>query len=124
MSSARYYSQQEDDLLRQYYPTATKAELSVLFPGRSPHGLEVRAHRLGLRKNLEAREMGMPFTGSVIGHLKDTERAYLAGILDGEGCISIQRRTHLGPHKPIYALYVGIYNTSPALKAWLDSRLP
>src|SRR5439155_2573915 len=80
--------------------------------------------RLGLRLNRQAREVGMPFTGSVIGHLKDTERAYLAGILDGEGCISIQRRTHLGPHKPIYALYVGIYNTSPALKAWLDSRLP
>ena len=124
MSSSTYYTPAEDDLLRQRYPTATNADLQALFPSRSLRGLRVRASRLGVKKNLDACETGMSFTGSVIGHLSERDRAYLAGIIDGEGCITLSRRPPKGPNKPIYALYVSIVNTSPALEAWLRSRLP
>ncbi len=74
-------------------------------------------------KNIEAHERGMSFNGSVIGHLSETEKGYLAGIIDGEGCIRLSRRP--GKHgAPIYHIYVVVVNTSMALHHWLEQRLP
>jgi hypothetical protein len=124
MSAVRYWTPQEDEILRQYYATSSNAEIEVLLPDRNLHGIKIRACRLGLRKELAFHEMGMPFTGSVIGHLPERDKAYLAGIIDGEGSITIHRRTPKGKNNPVYALYVGIATTSPALKRWLEERFP
>jgi hypothetical protein len=124
MSTAHYWTPQEDEILHQHYATSSNAEIEAMFPGRNLHGIKIRACRLGLRKELVFHEMGMPFTGSVIGHLSDTDKAYLAGIIDGEGCITIHRRTPKAKENPTYALFVEIANTSPALKKWLDERFP
>lgn len=124
MSQSVYYTPQEDEIIREYYPTVSHTEIMQMLPGRTSQGIRVRANRLGVHKNKECYEGGMPFTGSVIGHLSEIEKAYLAGIIDGEGCIMLQRRTHRGVNKPIYALYVSIGNTSPSLKQWLDERIP
>jgi hypothetical protein len=123
MSSAPHWTVTEDALLLEHYPTASNAELQVLFPMRPLAGIRQRAHQIGVRKNLDAYEGGMPFSGSVIGHLSETEKAYLAGIIDGEGCIMLAR--HLGKRgKHVYHLYVSIANTSMALHHWLEQRLP
>lgn len=123
MSSAPHWTETEDTLLREHYPTASNAELQALFPTRPLAGIRQRAHQIGMRKNLDAYENGMPFSGSVIGHLSETEKGYLAGIIDGEGCIMLAR--HLGKRgKHVYHLYVGIANTSMALHRWLEQRLP
>lgn len=123
MSTAQYWTPQEDEILRQHYATSSNAEIETLLPGRNLHGIKIRASRLGLRKELAFHEMGMPFTGSVIGHLPERDKAYLAGIIDGEGTITIHRRLQKGV-MPVYALYVGIANTSPALRKWLEERFP
>lgn len=123
MSTAQYWTPQEDEILRQHYATSSNTEIETLLPGRNLHGIKIRASRLGLRKEQAFHEMGMSFTGSVIGHLPETEKAYLAGIIDGEGCITINRRAVKG-RAPVYHLYVSIANTSPALKKWLDERFP
>lgn len=123
MSTAQYWTPQEDEIMRQHYPTSSNAEIEALLPGRRLHGIKIRASRLGLLKALPYHEMGMPLTESVIGHLSETEKAYLAGIIDGEGCITINRRVAKG-RAPVYALYVGIATTSPALKQWLEEHFP
>lgn len=123
MSSAPYWMAAEDALLRDQYPTATNAELQALFPTRPLGGIRQRAHQIGIHKNIEAHERGMSFNGSVIGHLSETEKGYLAGIIDGEGCIRLSRRP--GKHgAPIYHIYVVVVNTSMALHHWLEQRLP
>jgi len=123
MSSAPHWTETEDALLREHYPTASTAELQTLFPTRPLAGIRQRAHQISVRKNLDAYEGGMPFTGSVIGHLSETEKGYLAGIIDGEGCIMLAR--HLGKRgKYVYHVYVAIANTSVALHHWLEQRLP
>ena len=124
MSAGIHWTPEEDQVLRRHYPTSTNAEIEALLPNRPLHGIKVRASRLGLQKQLAFHEMGMPFTGSVIGHLPETEKAYLAGIVDGEGCITLHRRSPQGKNNPVYALFVEISNTSPALKKWLDERFP
>ncbi len=124
MSTAQYWISQEDEILRQHYATSSSVEIEALLPGRNLHGIKIRASRLGLRKELAFHEVGMPFTGSVIGHLPERDKAYLAGIIDGEGCITINRRRAKPGHVPVYALQVCISNTSRALQKWLDERFP
>lgn len=54
--------------------------------------------------------------------LSDTERAYIAGILDGEGSISISRKTDptmKSGHG--YRLSIEIANTDENLMSWLQS---
>lgn len=123
MASAHYWTLEEDELLIQYYPISTTAEIQVLFPNHRPHGITVRASRLGIRKNIMLYENVLPTSESVIGHLPETEKAYLAGIIDGEGCITINRYLQKG-RAPIYRPFVQITNTSPALKKWLNERFP
>jgi len=123
MSTATYWTPQEDEILRQHYATSSNAEIQTLLPGRNLHGIRIRASRLGLHKELPFHETGIAFTESVIGHLSETEKAYLAGIIDGEGCITINRYVKKGA-APVYRPFVEIASTSPALKAWLDERFP
>src|SRR5688572_24976410 len=110
MSSGHYWSAVEDSLLRQYYPTASNAALQSLFPDRPLRGIAIRASRLGIAKRKEHWELGMPFTGSVIGHLSETDKAYLAGILDGEGCIRLSRHRS-GTTTYVYHIQITITNT-------------
>ncbi len=123
MSSRRYWSATEDTLLRERYPTASNADLQSLFPERPLRGIVIRANRLGVTKRKEYWELGMPFTGSVIGHLSETDKAYLAGILDGEGCIRLSRHRS-GTTGYVYHIQITISNTSNSLMKWLDDKLP
>lgn len=124
MSFKPYYTPEEDELLRKVYPTATKAELALLFPGREANGLMQRAHKLGIKKDKRFYDFGTPTEETIIGHLGETDKAYLAGIIDADGCIRLNRRFNNRSHQPVYAAYVQIYTTSTALLEWLETRFP
>jgi len=49
---------------------------------------------------------------------KETEAAYIAGIIDGEGCIGIYQRWNRG-----YFVQLTIVNTNKELLAWLSKML-
>ena len=59
--------------------------------------------------------------------LTQTEVAYLAGIFDGEGCISIMRRhcyrPRLGRVVKDYSIHVRVGNTSAQLLDWIAERV-
>jgi hypothetical protein len=123
MSASTYWSPEEDALLLQVYPTTSNADLLKLFPTRPIGGIRQRAHQIGVQKNIEAHERGKPYEESVIGHLTETEKGYLAGIIDGEGCIRLARR--FGKNgDAICHIYVAIANTSQLLYEWLENKLP
>jgi hypothetical protein len=124
MSSAPHYTPEDDAWLRAHYARASAQDIAARFPTRSPRGVRQRAWLLRLRVDKDAVDQGPPVT-TVIGHLSERDRAYLAGIIDGEGCIMLARRHPNGPNRrPVYAPYVSIANTSPALRSWLEERLP
>ncbi len=122
MSYSQYYTPEEDEIIRTYYPTVTQAEIMRMLPNRTSRGIRVRASRLGILKNKESWEVGISLDGSVIGHLTEAEKGYLAGIIDGEGCIMLAR--HKGSRDYIYHVYITIANTSQKLHEWLDKKLP
>ena len=55
------------------------------------------------------------------------EKAYIAGLIDGEGCITIIRQDqskHSPKHKsPSYRLAVFIYNTNKNMMNWLQDKI-
>lgn len=59
--------------------------------------------------------------------MNETEKAYIAGIVDGEGCITIIRADqskHSPKHKsPSYRLAVSIYNSNKPMIDWLAERI-
>lgn len=60
---------------------------------------------------------------SAIEECSDSDAAYLAGIIDGEGCITILRRKHVERgQRPRYALEVVVINTDVRLIEWLQAR--
>jgi hypothetical protein len=124
MASNSYYTTEEDELLKKMYPTATKIELLSAFPNRTILGLTNRASQLGVKKDKRYYEAGKQAEDTVIGHLSEIEKGYLAGIIDADGCIRLNRRFNNKSHQPVYAAYVQIYTTSPALLEWLGNRFP
>src|SRR5437016_11235983 len=94
MASSSFYTPEEDEIIRLHYPTATHAEIAQMLPHRTPRGISVRANRLGVLKKKECWEVGIPLSSSVIGHLTEAEKGYLAGIIDGEGCILLRSEEH------------------------------
>ena len=87
--SKRHWTQEEINLLRQYYGTADINYLRQLFPDRSYESILHIANRLRLR-----RTSIMPYLEErrIRDDLSIEERAYLAGLLDGEGSITVSLR--------------------------------
>lgn len=54
--------------------------------------------------------------------MTERELAYIAGIIDGEGSISIERRTTRRKY-PVYSVTVTIVNTNVRLISWLHDRI-
>lgn len=78
----RAWTKDEDKLLLQNYEHTSKHDLHEIFPSKTWNGIKHRAWRLNLICG--SRHETMP--------LSETGKAYLAGLFDGEGCISVKRR--------------------------------
>lgn len=122
MASNTYWSQTELAHLREVYPAIPNSKVVDLFPGRTLKGIIFQASKMGVKKKAEYREQGMEFNGSIIGHLSEPEKGYLAGIIDGEGTIGFSRRKYKDRY--VYFPRVSIANTSKTLIAWIAEKLP
>ena len=56
--------------------------------------------------------------------IHEQELAYMAGIMDGEGCIHISRpiTRHKDCKSPIYQTYISVTNTDAILLDWIQER--
>lgn len=78
------WSDEEIEKLKRYYPTATKEELLKLFPNRNLTAIMAKAEGLDIY-----RRVPQWLDTSNINELSETDKAYLAGLIDGEGSIAI-----------------------------------
>lgn len=117
------YTSAEDEVIKSHYPSISAEEISERFlPQRSPRGISVRASKLGVAKSREAYFASK--TDGFTDSLTELEKAYIAGVIDGEGCITLYRR-EIKQHGTItYVLQVSIANTSKALIEWLQLKIP
>lgn len=55
--------------------------------------------------------------------MTETEKAYIAGFLDGEGYITIRRQNRRTAKNPHYALVIGFTNTDLSVLQWLREKV-
>lgn len=111
------WSQAEMSLLTKLYPQAKIIrELLPKFPGRSINQLRCKARHLQLRRLPIGRQE--PLTLAVC------DAAYLAGLIDCDGSVSI--RTTNNPQRKLSLqlhAYIGVYNTDVTLMDWLMDKV-
>lgn len=124
MTEMPRYTQEEDDWLIENYARSTRKILLPKFPNRTFGGIRTHARNLGLRKDKDAIDLGHPEVSTMIGHLSETEKAYLAGIIDGEGHIALHHHSQRKKSgHPGYVIHVTVINTSPTLKKWFETHM-
>jgi hypothetical protein len=125
MSAGKHWSKHEDSILEKHYPTSSNKEILQFLPNRNIHGIRIRANRLHIVKQKQYWDLGIDFNGSLLSHLSESEKGYIAGIVDGEGCIRLSRHKTIGKNKShIYHIQVTISNTSSQLLDWLENKIP
>ena len=123
MSAKPHWSTSEDAILREKYATVPNSVLVNDFVDRDAGSLRLRASRLGLKKNKVSYDLSHPFTGCGIDTMTEQEKAYLAGIIDGEGCLRLSKSSRPN-NKCAYHISIVIANTSVHLFDWLNVRIP
>jgi len=100
------WSQEEIEILKKYYSTLPKNKLMQLLPKRSWVAIQSKAEKeLGLRKSLLANKEPVDFS-----FLSESEKGYIAGLIDGEGTITLEKRKFASDIKVHPAVYIS--NTS------------
>ena len=90
----------------------TQTSLLFLFHNKTWDSIKWKARQLGLKR--EFKKVYSPLK------LSDFDRGYLAGLLDGEGCISLIRNKRKGGYERYYQ-YVSIANTDLAVLKWVET---
>lgn len=124
MSSGPYWTEAEVEILKNNYPSSKQGELQKLLPRRNWRCIGQKAFKLGIKRNFDAMDYGIPFEGEALGGFTEAEKGYLAGIIDGEGCIGFYRRRNGKQGYYVYAMNVTIANSSPRLERWLGDKFP
>jgi hypothetical protein len=83
--ASRAFTDEEKQILMKYYPSLPKDKLMALLPGRSWLTIKTIAPRMGLRRQIIASRLG-----GVKENISETDLAYLAGLIDGEGYVGVR----------------------------------
>lgn len=118
------WTQEEDDLLRAVWNSERHTAILAQFPGRSWKSLRWRAnHILRLTRSASLAAI-YPDRPTIC--LTETEAAYVAGIVDGEGWIGMtMRKNPAKGARRAYGVttYLGVANTNTALLEWLAEKI-
>jgi hypothetical protein len=83
--ASRAFTDEEKQILMKYYPSLPKDKLMALLPGRSWSTIMTIARRMGLKRQVIASRRG-----GVKENISETDLAYLAGLIDGEGYVGVR----------------------------------
>jgi hypothetical protein len=106
----------ETDWLIENYRSASKENILETLKRHSNQSIRNKASKLGLQRPNATNEHGI-----IKRELSDIEKGYIAGIIDGEGTISIRKGRVRGRTK--YQPYLVVVNTDLTLIQYLISRL-
>jgi hypothetical protein len=115
------WTKQEEQTLREHFPKlgldgrtgpVTKSSLLFLLPNKSWDAILWKARQLGLERSF--KEVHPPL------NLRDRDLGYIAGMLDGEGCISFISTRRKGGYDYYYP-YVSIANIDLNMLKWIQT---
>jgi hypothetical protein len=113
-----FWSEEELTTLRDAYPRLSRREVEAALPGHTWLGIRAMSQKEGL--NRERRAVRGTFISEELQNIPPTAAAYLAGLVDGEGCVGFtlsRRKFHLHPT-------LGIANSDKRIIAFVEKWLP
>jgi len=114
--SRKIWTSDEVEKLKKHYPVEPKKKLLELFPDRNYNQIRQKARKLKIK-----RRVGLSFKGFKNLDLTEIQKAYLAGLFDGEGHLTLHRQKS-GKYN-YYTPELGISNTSMELMKYLINTL-
>lgn len=105
--NATPWTESEEAIIKSFY-VSEGTDVVARLSGRSKGAVKARAQQIGIRIRNRKREL----------HLTDTEKAYIAAIIDAEGWIGFT----VTKSKKYPTPRVGIANTNLGLIEWLKSK--
>lgn len=118
------YSPEAVDIFKNYFPyMSTRDFTDQFFPEHSIKSVQHKARSLGIGKEIKTDFIARKRiqVNTILGHLTEAEKYYLAGIFDGEGCILFYKKRK---HVPTMYVKVTITNTDKSLLNWLGNLFP
>lgn len=116
------WSAPEIEILQREYGRLGVKGIMKLLPSRTKSAIATRARMLGVTLLPETRGYGL--SKDLSENLTELEKAYLAGLFDGEGCIHIAthiKRNHSATHYS--QLHLIVSNTNKQVMDYLTSKL-
>jgi len=104
----------EDEIIKKHYPDISANDLRKLLPRRTECAIIRRARKLKVY-----RTYLYLLKEKIKTELTEWEKGYLAGIIDGEGSISISDNGPQGTHGP----RISVGSTSLKLIRWLNDKI-
>lgn len=121
------WTPEQIEVLKVEYPSGARLDDLATKLRKSPSAIKTAASRLALertRRQTPRTTDRAIVPASILGHLTDIERGYIAGLFDGEGSIVILRAERLPPYATAWGFSVTITNTDPRVIEWLLLKLP
>ena len=118
-----WWSEEEEKLLRKEVLGKSIKQLLLLFPNRSEESLRKKIFKTGIR----LKSIRMEKLRKSISALTEGELGYIAGLVDGEGTITItshaqDKRTR--PNQFFLCPSVSIVSTRTEPLEWIKSKIP
>jgi len=116
-----YWTEGEIKILIENYGKIRFSDLSKLIPRHTPAAIRRKAAVLHLSKKgkIQAFTSIRPSKIQKLENLSEFELGYIAGMIDGEGCIG----ANIDERNKIVTPYIIITNTDKKLMEWLSSIL-
>jgi|SRR5208282_3768005 len=121
MAKGDSWTADENALLQANYAERTASELLEMLPGRTWNAIHIQANKLQIIRHRWGN--GTSENADLLENLSEAERGYVAGLIDGEGCISFSKRSNGRTGKLDYTLTVSVANTAKEMIDWLVDRL-
>jgi len=119
MPEGRHWSYEDTEKLKVLYPVTLTEELIPIFR-QTAGAIRSKAHRMGLKQNFHRVRNQPSFSPGdvdVLQNVTETEKAYIAGLFDGEGSIYIKYSK-----QNRIRVIVSIVNTNREVIEWLKSK--
>lgn len=105
--SEKIWSVDNINLLIDVFPKSSYDEIKKHFPKKTHRSIWHKAYRLGLRRDRKYYEVKKKACDVVIPILSEANLGYIAGLFDGEGCITIyydKSRVTYGKLNPMFRI--------------------
>ena len=114
----KFWTKNEINILKRNFHILPIEKIMKILPGRTKAGIMGEAYNvLKLYSPCISKHFKGDYSNNPYKTLSEAERAYIAGIIDGEGCIS----TYFTKR---FCIRLFIVNTHYPMLNWLHSKLP